>query len=167
MLEVQDLAASNAVAGRSLIAYRWPNGVWCPYCGSDSVRECRSHKPPNEQPVYFACESCGSRFTVRDGYFLAESPLSFTTWLWALYLLKSSSELEPATQASLIRQLGVGGTTARDMIRRIREHTPDAGGWARAGPMAPSGLNAKTPRPLHVTSTSGPDEPSHRETSPQ
>ena len=167
MLEVQDLAASNAEAGRSLIAYRWPNGVWCPRCGSDSVRECRSHQPPSKQPVYFACASCGTRFTVRDGYFLADSSLNFMTWFWALYLVKASSELEPATQASLIRQLGVGEKTARDMIRRIRNHTPDASGWARAGPMNPFRTQRKkTPRPLHVTSTSGPDEPSHRETNP-
>ena len=134
MLEVHDLAASNAVAGRSLIAYRWPNGVWCPHCGSDSVRECRSHKPPNGRPVYFACADCKHRFTVRDGYFLAESPLSFKTWLWALYLVTASSELDPVTQASLVRQLGVGEKTARDIIQRIRDHTKTSVGGRGPAP---------------------------------
>ena len=125
MLEIRDLADSNATAQRSLIAYRWPYGVWCPYCGSKNVRECRSHKPPNERLVYFACEDCKDRFSVRTGYFLAKSPLSFKTWLWALYLVTTASELEPVTPASLTRQLGVSEASAEYMIRRIRDHIRD------------------------------------------
>ena len=130
MLEVHDLATSEAVAERSLIAYRWPHGVRCPRpaCGSDSVRECRGYKRPNELPVKFVCEVCGHEFTVRDGYFLFGSTLPFRTWLWALYLMTANPELEPECQASLVRQLGVAEDSARSMIRRIKNHIPDANG---------------------------------------
>ena len=127
MLEVHYLATSETVAERSLIAYRWPHGVRCPTlaCGSENVRECRGYKRPNELPVRFVCKACGRRFTVRDGYFLARSPLSFRTWLWALYLMTATPELEPECQASLIRQLGAAEDSARSMIRRIKDHIRD------------------------------------------
>ena len=127
MLEVHDLAASEAISERSIIGYRWPFGARCPRpgCGSENVRECRSWKRPNESPVRFVCKACGRRFTVRDGYFLARSPLSFQTWLWALYLIASAPELEPVTPASLVRQLGVDENSARTMLRRIEDYIRD------------------------------------------
>ena len=128
MLEVYDLGASRAVAERSIITYRWPHGPRCPGCGSDSVRECRSHSRPHELPVRYVCQDCRKKFTVRDGYFLARSPLSFQIWLWALYLMTANPELEPECQASLVRQLGVAEDSARSMIRRIKNHIPDVNG---------------------------------------
>ena len=132
MFEVRDLAATDAKAERSVIAFRWPYGVRCPEpgCGSTNIRECRGYKRPNELPVQFECRACGKKFTVRDGCFLRRSPKPFTFWLWAIYLVATTSESDPVTPASLTQLLDVTQDCAADIIERIQEHIRDTGGGA-------------------------------------
>ena len=134
MLEVCDLAITEAEAERSWIAYRWSYGVRCPTpdCGSETIRKRRGYKRTNEVPVRFFCQACGRGFTVRTNYFLAESALPFQVWFWALYLVMATSELEPVTPASLVRQLGVSEGCAGHMIQRILDNIRDTGRWAKA-----------------------------------
>ena len=123
MFEVHDLATTEPKAERSSITYRWPYRVRCPTpgCGSENIRERRGYKRTNSTPVRFVCQACGHQFTVRTGYFLARSAIPFQTWFWALYLVMATSELEPVTPASLVRQLGVSEESADYMIQRIRD----------------------------------------------
>ena len=162
MFEVRDLTTTDARAERSMIAFRWPYGVRCPEpaCGSVNIRERRSYKRPNELPMQFVCRACDKKFTVRDGCFLRHSPKPLTFWFWAIYLVAATPESDPVTPASLTQVLDVTEDCAADIIERIQEHIRDTVGGIRS-PMIPSQISAKTPRPLHVTSTSGPDEPSH------
>ena len=93
ILEVYELTKDAAKAERVIIAYRWPYGPRCPEqgCGSLHIRQCRGYKRANELPIRFVCIACGRRFTVRTGYFLSGSSLPFTVWLWALYLVLSTT----------------------------------------------------------------------------
>lgn len=167
--EVYDLTKTEADAERSLIAYRWPYGPICPVtgCGSRDIRECRGYKRANELPVNYVCRACRRRFTVRTGYFLSESSLSFRTWFWALYLVLTATELDPITQTSLVRLLGVAWASAPSIIQRIRAHTRDPAKWTGVPDDRANQPTRQTPRPPYVTSNDGPDEPSHREPSPQ
>ena len=124
MAEVFDLVKTETNAERSLIAYRWPDGPRCPEtdCGSQDIRECKGFARANELPVNFVCKACGRRFTVRTGYFLSESSLSFKTWFWALYLVLTGTERDPITPASVVRLLGIAEASAPSIIRRIRDH---------------------------------------------
>ena len=170
MLEVSDLAASEVNSERSIIDYRWPCGrARCPHldCSSAKVRERRGYKRRNQLPVQFVCQTCGRPFTVRTNYFLARSRLPFRTWFWALYIVVATSEDEPPTPALLVRELGVSEASATFMLRRIRKHvqtSADCRGRPRPHQEMPTGRDqgrSMLPAP------SGPNEPSHRETTPQ
>ena len=134
MAEVFDLIKTEVEAERSLIAYRWPDGPGCPKtgCGSQDIRECKGYARANELPINFVCRACDRRFTVRTGYFLSESPISFRTWFWALYLVLTATERDPITQASVVRLLGVSEACAPSVIERIRKHIRDPVSWTGA-----------------------------------
>ncbi|HUN59457.1 MAG TPA: transposase, partial [Candidatus Binataceae bacterium] len=65
-----------------VVARRWPNGVICPRCGSDSVVF---------QPKYnrWQCNKRHDRrqFTVKTGTIFEDSPLGLAKWLAAVWLI--------------------------------------------------------------------------------
>src|SRR5258708_29624609 len=65
-----------------LIARRWPNGVICPTCGSESV---------TAQPKYnrWQCASHHDRrqFTLKTGTIFEDSPLGLDKWLAAVWMI--------------------------------------------------------------------------------
>jgi transposase-like protein len=97
---------------------RWPNGVGCPRqgCGSASVQVLAKRRK-------FRCKECGRDFTAKVGTIFEESPISFSKWLPAMWLLANTKN--GTSSHELSRALGVTQKTAWFMLHRIRESMKD------------------------------------------
>jgi transposase-like protein len=97
-----------------LAAKRWPNGVTCPTCGSQSV----SFMPKHQR---WQCSSHHSKrqFSIKTGTIFEDSPLGLDKWLPAMWLLTNAKN--GISSWELHRALGVSQKTAWFMLHRIRQ----------------------------------------------
>jgi len=102
-----------------LEALRWPDGPYCPHCGS-------TKKPMKLQgakcrPGLYKCSEyqCRKQFTVTVGTVFERSKVPLNKWLLAAYLMASSKKGISAHQ--IHRTIGVTYKTAWFMCHRIRE----------------------------------------------
>ena len=103
----------------------WPNGRYCPHCGSTATLE----NPASESRPY-RCKACGQHFSVRIGTVMERSKISLQKWAMAIYLHLTS--LKGVSSMKLHRDIGVTQKTAWFMLQRIRkawegEDTPFTG----------------------------------------
>jgi transposase-like protein len=90
---------------------RWPDGVECPRCGSDSVSRIESRKQ-------FDCNACRYQFSVTAGTVFHDSHLPLWKWFLAIYLIGESKK--GMSHKQLERTLGVSYKTAWYLGHRIR-----------------------------------------------
>ncbi len=92
---------------------RWPNGVACPRigCGSASVQFVKTRR-------LWRCKECKRQFTAKVGTIFEDSPISFSKWLPAIWLLANTKN--GTSSHELGRALGVTQKTAWFMLHRIR-----------------------------------------------
>jgi transposase-like protein len=96
-------------------ADRWPDGAYCPHCGSLDV-----HKMAGKtQAGMFLCNDCRDKFTVRTGTVFERSHIPLHKWLLATHLIAASKKGMSALQLS--RMLGITYKSAWFMTHRIRE----------------------------------------------
>jgi len=108
---------------------RWPQGVYCPFCGSlDDVRPLGGE---SMGPGWFYCPSCQDKFTVRMGSIFERSHLPLHKWLLAFRLMASSKKGVSAHQ--LHRTLGITYKSAWFLAHRIRESMTDTDPAALGG----------------------------------
>lgn len=93
---------------------RWPDGVRCPHCGSDNVKEGAAHRT-----MPFRCNSCKKNFSAKTGTVMRNSKVGYQNWIITLYLVTTS--LKGVSSMKLHRDLGVSQKTAWHMLNRIRE----------------------------------------------
>jgi transposase-like protein len=106
----------EAEATAHMEADRWPDGVYCPLCGSDNVTKMGG----KTQAGMFMCNGCRDKFTVRTGTIFERSHIPLHKWLLATHLMAASKKSVSALQ--LQRMLGLGSyRTAWFMCHRIRE----------------------------------------------
>jgi transposase-like protein len=103
-------------AREHLETLRWPDGPFCPHCGSVNVHrlEGKSHRPG-----LFQCNDCAQAFTVTVGGVMERSHIPLRKWVLAFYLLNSSKKGISAHQ--LHRMLGITYKSAWFMAHRVRE----------------------------------------------
>ena len=92
----------------------WPNGRYCPHCGSTETFE----NPASENRPY-RCKACGQHFSVRLGTVMERSKISLQKWAIAIYLHLTS--LKGVSSMKLHRDIGVTQKTAWFMLQRIRK----------------------------------------------
>lgn len=95
---------------------RWPNGLFCPHCGSLEATklEGKAHRPG-----LYKCKGCAAQFTATVNTILEDSHLPIRTWLMAFAVLCSAKKGVSALQ--LQRQLELGAyRTAWHLCHRIR-----------------------------------------------
>jgi transposase-like protein len=105
-----------------LASKRWPKGVICPTCGSQSV----SFMPKHQR---WQCSSHHSKrqFSIKTGTIFEDSPLALDKWLPAMWLLTNAKN--GISSWELHRALGVSQKTAWFMLHRIRQaHQGKTGG---------------------------------------
>ena len=108
------------------VKLRWPNGTACPRmgCGSASVQYLKTRK-------MWRCKECKRQFSVKVGTIFEDSPIPFTKWLPAIWLLANTKN--GTSSWELHRALGVTQKTAWFMFHRIREAMKDGHGAAFSG----------------------------------
>src|SRR6266403_254837 len=108
MTDLQNPIFTDETAARAHFeATRWPNGPYCPLCGS-----------------FDAVKPYGGKSTATMGTVCERSHIPLTKWLLAMHLLASSKKGMSAHQ--LHRMLGVTYKSAWFLAHRIREAMIDA-----------------------------------------
>jgi len=110
-------------AREHLEALRWPNGPFCPHCGSFDATRLQGSKA---RPGTVQCNDCRQQFTVTVGTVFERSKVPLNKWLLATHLLCASKKGISSHQ--IHRMLGVTYKTAWFMTHRIREAMKQDGG---------------------------------------
>jgi transposase-like protein len=97
-----------------LAAKRWPNGVVCPICGSESVSAFNSKRKTWKCAKHHAKRE----FSVKVGSLAEDSAIALDKWLTALWLLSNCKN--GISSCELARDLDVTQKTAWFMLHRIR-----------------------------------------------
>src|SRR5258708_1743850 len=115
-------------------AIRWPQGVYCPFCGSfDRVAPLGGK---SMGPGWYHCKDCRKKFTAAVGTIYERSHIPITKWVFATHLMCASKKGRSAHQ--LHRMMGLPYKTAWFMAHRIRE------GMRDMNPTGPLGGEGKT-----------------------
>ena len=100
-----------------LEALRWPDGVRCPRCEGDNIRNSYTRNQ-------YDCGLCGYQFSVTSGTMLHDTHLPLQKWLVSTYLMVEGRKGVSANQ--LKRTLNVSYKTAWYLCHRIRAAMRDA-----------------------------------------
>ena len=102
---------------------RWPDGPWCPHCGSLNVQSGAQHK---SQPYRCRERKCRKRFSVKTNTAMHDSKLGLQVWAIATYLMTTG--LKGTASMKFHRDLGVTQKTAWHLAHRLRETWQDEEG---------------------------------------
>ena len=93
---------------------RWPDGRFCPDCGSEDTVVVKDRRP-----MPYRCRSCRHHFSVKKGTVMANSNLGCRAWLIAGYLLVTG--IKGTSSMKIHRDLGISQKTAWHLMHRLRE----------------------------------------------
>ena len=113
LIELAEMFPDEEAARKWWEAIVWPEGRFCPRCGSTNTHECTHAKCP------YRCTECRSYFSGKTGTVIEGSKLPYRKWVWAIYL--ECTSLKGVSSMKLHRDLGVTQKTAWFMLHRIRE----------------------------------------------
>ena len=112
LLEAVRYFANERDAWTCVVNRRWPDGiVICPRCGSSKVRLVESR-------MIWNCKDCVRQFSAKIETIFEESPLPFSKWLPAMWLIANAKN--GVSSCEVARALGVTQKTAWFMLHRIR-----------------------------------------------
>ena len=94
----------------------WPDGPYCPRCGSLDVQHSISHKTMTHR-----CRDCNGkpRFSLKTGNIMEGSKLGYQTWAIAIYLLMTN--LKGVSSMKLHRDLEITQKSAWHLAHRLRK----------------------------------------------
>lgn len=118
---------NERAATKHLEASRWPDGAYCPHCGSTNVMRMKGRT----QKGMHLCRDCRDKFTVRTGTVMERSHVPLAKWLLAFRLLAGAKKGMSAAQ--LGRTIGVSYKTAWFLCHRVRECLADPNPGALGG----------------------------------
>ena len=117
-MNLTDPIFSDANAAREhLEALHWPDGAFCPHCGS--VDRITKMKGKSTRPGVYKCNACTKFFTVTVGTIFEDSKIPLNKWLLAFRLMSSSKKGISAHQMG--RSLGITYKSAWFLCHRIRQ----------------------------------------------
>jgi len=95
------------------VAYRWPEGVTCPYCASSTVSFLKTRS-------IWKClnKECRKQFSVKVGTIFEDSPISLSKWFTAMWMITNCKN--GVSSYEIHRALSVTQKTAWFMLHRIR-----------------------------------------------
>ena len=124
---------NEAAAEQWFIEQRWPNGILCPRCGSDSIQMDTAHKTMRFRCRKSKAKGCGKPFSVKIGTFMEKSNIGYQDWLFAFYLV--ATNLKSISSMKIHRELDVTQKTAWYLAHRIRKAWDAGSGNLFAGPV--------------------------------
>jgi transposase-like protein len=110
--KLMDAFDTDAECRQILEELRWPTGVVCLRCGSESISRIKTRKQ-------YDCNACRYRFSVTTGTIFNDSHLALPKWFMAVLLMCEAKKGISANQ--MRRTLGVAAKTAWYLCHRIRE----------------------------------------------
>ena len=115
-IQIMDLFPTDKAAEQWFMARRWPDGPFCPHCGSFDVQVGIKHKTMTHR-----CRDCDGRpmFSLKTGTIMEGTKLGYRIWAIAFYLL--ATNLKSVSSMKLHRDLGVTQKTAWHLAHRIRK----------------------------------------------
>ena len=119
LMEVMDMFRDEESAKAWLTEQRWPNGPFCPYCGTYNVQSDIKHKTMTHR-----CRVCvrkGSRrmFTLKTGTIMEASNLKYRAWAVGIYLF--TTNIKGVSSMKLHRDLGISQKAAWFMLHHLRK----------------------------------------------
>ena len=111
LMKLIDTFDSEGDCRKALEQLRWPDGVRCPHCESDYIR----NTPSRNQ---YDCGVCGYQFSVISGTMLHDTHLPLRKWFVAVYLMIEGRKGVSANQ--LKRTINVAYRTAWYLCHRVR-----------------------------------------------
>ncbi len=118
LVKLVDQFRSDDACREYLEGLRWPDGVACPKCQSNHIRNSYTRNQ-------FDCGSCGHQFSVTSGTMFHDTHLPLSKWMMAVYLMVEARKGVSALQ--LQRTLDIGSyQTAWYLCHRIRAAMRDA-----------------------------------------
>ena len=113
LLEAVQMFADPQVAHDYFLALRFPNGVACPRhgCGSADVAPIKNRNA-------WRCRDCNRQFTAKVGTIFEDSPIPFSKWLPAMWMLSACRN--GVSSCEIARAIGVCQKTAWFMLHRLR-----------------------------------------------
>jgi transposase-like protein len=81
-----------------LMPILWPEGPFCPYCGS------KNHRSRRKLATFF-CSDCRQDFTIRTNTIFHRSHIPLNKWLFAMYIIVTARKGISSLQLS--KEIGV------------------------------------------------------------
>ncbi len=128
VIQLLGMFPDDAKAEKWFEKQRWPEGRFCPDCGSvDTVAV------KNRNPMPYRCRDCRNHFSVRKGTVMQSSKLGLQKWAIALYL--TTTGIKGTASMKVYRELGMRQATAWHLMHRIREAFDEGVGLPFPGPV--------------------------------
>lgn len=118
LVQLFQMFPDDKTAEQWFIQQRWADGIRCPYCGSDKIKDNAKHKT-----MPFRCNGCKKRFSVKSKSIMHSSKLGYQKWAIAIYMV--ATNLKGISSMKLHRDLGITQKAAWFMLHRIREAYTD------------------------------------------
>ena len=117
-IEVADMFREDDTAWDWLAEQRWPDGPYCPRCGSVNVQSGIKHKTMTHR-----CRECmtgksKTMFSLKTGTVMEGSNLKYRAWAVAIYLF--TTNIKGVSSMKLRRELGISQKAAWFMLHRLR-----------------------------------------------
>ena len=116
LLQVADKFRDDEAALKWLEEQVWPDGPFCPNCGSFNVQSGIKHKTMTHR-----CRDCPKRpmFSIRKGTVMESTKLPYRVWAVGIYLF--TTNIKGISSMKLHRELGIGQKAAWFMLARLRK----------------------------------------------
>ena len=114
VIQLLDMFPNDESAEQWLEEQRWPEGRFCPDCGSTNTAVCKGRKP-----MPYRCRDCRNHFSVRKGTAMQSAKVGCRKWVVALYLM--STGIKGTSSMKIYREIGIRQATAWFLMQRIRE----------------------------------------------
>lgn len=99
--------------------FRWPEGVRCPHCGSESVAKRGKHETYPERQRY-CCNSCESDFDDLTGSIFSGRHQPLRVWVACLYLMGLN-----LSNQQISKELNLHKDDVQKMTRELRQAIVD------------------------------------------
>ena len=116
LLDVAEMFGDEEKARAWVAEQRWPDGPYCPHCGSVNVQSNIKHKTMTHR-----CRDCEGKpmFSLKTGTVMEGSNLKYRVWAVGIYLF--TTNIKGISSMKLHRELGIGQKAAWFMLHRLRK----------------------------------------------
>jgi transposase-like protein len=113
LIEAVTYFADEDAAVSHVAKRRWPNGVTCPFCGSQRVGYIRTRRT-------WQCKDCPKKkqFSVKTGTIMEDSPIPVGKWLVVMWL--ECNAKNSISSYEIHRSIGITQKSAWFMLHRVR-----------------------------------------------